>query len=119
MWCSLLVKIAIDGVEAPAAAPETTVAEIIDMKYTTGVPNETKSLLFDQFESKIDFGKIDKFWKEYLLSDKISGLTGGKGTKRRRTKKSSKRRSQKKSRKSKKRSNKRKSRRIRRKSYKK
>jgi hypothetical protein len=120
MWCSLLVKIAIDGVDAPAPA-ETTVAEVIDIKYTG---NDTKSLLFDKFE-KDNYGKIDKFWKEYLLSTGESKLTGGKRTKRRRTKKSSKRRSQKKSRKIRKirkRSNKRKgkkSKRRMRKSYKK
>ena len=122
MWCSLLVKIAINGVEAPAVTAENKVAEVIDIKYIPGVPNETKSLLFDEFEKDDNYRKIDKFWKEYLLSTGESKLTGGKGTKRRRNKKSSKRRSQKKSRKLRKRSNKRKGKKSRkrmRKSYKK
>lgn len=123
MWCSLLVKIAIDGAEVPASASASAsnlVEEVIDITYMPGIPNETKSLLFDKFNQDNNGAKIKKFWTEYLLSTGESKLAGGNGT-RRRNRNSSKRRSQKKSRKLRKsrRKKSRKSRKRMRKSYKK
>ena len=116
MWCSLLVKIAIDGVTA--SSTPNLVEEVIDIKYTPGYPNETKSLLFDKFNKDDNGAKIKTFWKDYLLTVE-SKLTGGKGTKRRRRRNRNSKKNGRYSKRRGRKSRRRKSRRIRRRSHRK